>query len=102
LGKKALSLLVLVMVIMLTSLVTSCTPKTISPTDLADVSQIFSNDCTSCHKSDRTGGHGPDITNKSLIDYSLTSLAAFLSDHKTAKNLTLAQQSSLAEWLKTN
>jgi hypothetical protein len=101
LGKKALSLLVLA-VVMLASLVTSCTPKTISPTDLADAVQILANDCASCHKSDRTGDHGPNIQTNSLTDYSQTNLAAFLSDHKTAKNLTPAQQSILAEWLKTN
>jgi mono/diheme cytochrome c family protein len=102
LGKRALNLVALATVVMLTSLVTSCTPKTVSPTDLSDAAQIFSNDCASCHKSDRTGGHGPNIQNKSLTEYSETSLAAFLSDHKTAKNLTPAQQSILAEWLKTN
>jgi mono/diheme cytochrome c family protein len=102
LGKKALSILVLAIAVMSATLVTSCTPKTVSPTDLSDAAQIFSNDCASCHKSDRTGGHGPNIQNKSLTEYSETSLAVFLSDHKTAKNLTPAQRSIMAEWLKTN
>lgn len=81
-------------------LAAACTPETVSPTGLADAGLIFSNDCASCHASDRTGDHGPDIRPASLKDYSQTSLAAFLGDHKTAKNLTAEQRAILAEWLK--
>ncbi|XUX00412.1 MAG: cytochrome c [Dehalogenimonas sp.] len=98
--KKVLYFVVPAVILIFGGLVTACVPKTISPTDLADASQIFSNDCASCHKSDRTGSHGPDITAPELKDYTQASLAEFLIDHKTAKNLTTAQHSALAEWLK--
>ena len=101
-GKKALSLMTLTMTVILGGLVTSCTPKTVSPTDLGDAVQIFSNDCASCHATDRTGGHGPNITAPKLTDFNQSSLAEFLSTHKTAKNLTPDQQSIMAGWLKTN
>ncbi|APV44495.1 hypothetical protein Dform_01162 [Dehalogenimonas formicexedens] len=100
--KTAVVLVTTAMALILGGLATSCTPKTISPTDLSDASQIFSNDCASCHGQDRTGGHGPDITPSSLVDLSQSSLAAFLTDHKTAGKLTAEQQSILAAWLKNS
>ncbi|PPD57860.1 c-type cytochrome [Dehalogenimonas etheniformans] len=100
--KKALYIIVPVVILIFGGLVTACVPKTVSPIDLADATQIFSNDCASCHESDRTGGHGPNITAPELKDFTQTSLVAFLVDHKTAKNLTTEQHSILAEWLKTN
>ncbi|APV43380.1 hypothetical protein Dform_00014 [Dehalogenimonas formicexedens] len=98
--KKSLYFIVPAVILIFGGLVTACVPKTVSPADLTDAGQIFSNDCASCHKSDRTGGHGPNITAPELKDFTQASLAAFLVDHKTAKNLTTEQQGVLAEWLK--
>jgi len=100
--KKLAGLIAVATVTILGCMVTSCVPKTISPTDLADPAQIFSNDCSSCHATDRSGGHGPNIQSKSLTDYTQSSLAAFLSSHKTAQNLTPAQRAVMAGWLKNN
>ena len=98
--KKTTILIVAAMVVTLGCLVTACVPKTVSPAELTNPAQIFSNDCASCHKSDRTGGHGPNITASNLTKYTQTSLATFLSTHKTAKNLTGMQQVIMAGWLK--
>ena len=99
--KKAYYLIVPAIVLIFGCLVTACVPKTVSPADLSDPAQIFSNDCASCHATDRTGDRGPNITAPKLTDYSQTSLAEFLSTHKTAKNLTTVQQGIMARWLKS-
>ncbi|AKG53032.1 hypothetical protein DGWBC_0345 [Dehalogenimonas sp. WBC-2] len=79
----------------------ACTPDTVSPPDLADAAHVYSNDCASCHREDRTGDHGKNITQPELSDFTEASLEAFLLDHKTAKNLTPEQVAIMANWLKT-
>lgn len=99
--RKVLGIMATAAGIIIVSLLSACVPETVSPAELTSASQIFANDCASCHGSNRAGDRGPDITPSALTDFSSASLAGFLTDHKTAKNLTSAQVSLLADWLKS-
>ena len=98
---KVLAVASLLTAVAAASLLSSCTPETLSPAELTSAAQIFTNDCASCHGADRTGDRGPDITGSELTDFTNTSLIAFLAGHKTAKKLTPAQVSILADWLQS-
>jgi cytochrome c553 len=99
-GKKSIGLGVIATAVSLSCLLASCSPETASSTSLTDAAQIYANDCASCHAADRTGDRGPNIKASALTEITESSLAAFLTDHKTAKNLTPAQRSIMAAWLK--
>ncbi len=78
----------------------SNTASVSTPAASINASQLYSTNCASCHGANRQGGGGPRITASALSGRTESWIVSFLSGHNTGRNLTSAERTALAQWLK--
>jgi mono/diheme cytochrome c family protein len=73
-----------------------------TPAQVVDAAAAYSSNCVACHGADRQGGIGPALTAAALSARTESWIVALLASHNTGSSLTVAERTSVAQWLKAN
>jgi mono/diheme cytochrome c family protein len=73
-----------------------------TPAQVVDAAAAYSSYCVACHGADRQGGIGPALTAAALSARTESWIVALLASHNTGSSLTVAERTSVAQWLKAN
>jgi cytochrome c553 len=76
------------------NVVSAAIPSTVN------ASQVYTQNCASCHGASRQGGSGPVLTSTSLSSRTVTWLVSFIQGHKTGTSLTSTVVNALVAFLK--